>query len=65
MVTKPRTPCYGCTDRVTCCHSKCQKYANYREKLDSYNQATKTVYMDWSNMAKPKKNKKRLSGYET
>lgn len=57
---KPKTPCYGCTERVTCCHSTCAKYQKYREKLDAYNKETKFEYVDWANVMKPKKNQKRL-----
>lgn len=59
----PKNPCYGCKDRVIRCHGKCERYANYREKLDSYNKDTKPIYMDWSNMKKSKKNKKKLKGW--
>lgn len=30
-------PCHGCTDRYVGCHSKCLKYIDYRQKLDTEN----------------------------
>ena len=60
---KPKTPCYGCTERRTCCHSECPKYANYREKLDTYNKENKFEFADWHNKMNPKKNQKKLSGW--
>lgn len=61
-MNKPRNPCYGCQDRAIGCHSKCERYAAFREKLDRYNEETRPIYMDWSNMKKLKKNKKKLKG---
>ena len=28
-------PCKGCTDRVLCCHSTCEKYLTCRKEQDS------------------------------
>ena len=29
-----RSPCYGCADRHLGCHSSCEKYEKFRERLD-------------------------------
>lgn len=31
------SPCKSCKDRVLHCHSKCDKYSNYRKMLDEIN----------------------------
>lgn len=31
------SPCKGCTERVLHCHSKCSRYADYRQALDAAN----------------------------
>lgn len=30
-------PCKGCDERYAGCHSKCQKYMEFRNTLDEYN----------------------------
>lgn len=34
-----KTPCYKCTEREVGCHSKCDRYIEFREKLDKENKA--------------------------
>jgi len=34
-----QAPCYGCGDRQSGCHGKCQKYIDYRHKQDKQNAA--------------------------
>lgn len=34
---KITNPCKGCTERNIGCHSECQKYIDFRTKLDEYN----------------------------
>lgn len=31
---KRNSPCMGCSDRNTGCHSKCEKYKKYKNELD-------------------------------
>lgn len=33
-----KCPCYKCDDRYPACHSYCEKYKEYRQKLDSINE---------------------------
>lgn len=33
----PKSPCLHCEERHTGCHSKCDKYIDYRSDLDLYN----------------------------
>lgn len=33
------TCCYGCTDRITGCHSTCAKYAHFEKKNEQEKQA--------------------------
>lgn len=34
---KPECPCKGCEKRSAICHSVCEDYKIFREKLDAYN----------------------------
>lgn len=34
-----KAPCKDCLDRTLSCHSSCQKYSDYREKLTAAKQA--------------------------
>ena len=34
---KPKAPCLNCSDRRLGCHSKCDKYIWFRERLDILN----------------------------
>lgn len=36
MQTRISGPCMGCEEREVGCHSKCEKYAEYQQKLDDY-----------------------------
>lgn len=31
-------PCQNCKERHPACHDTCQKFAEYREKLDNFNE---------------------------
>lgn len=33
---KPSSPCKDCPDRYVGCHSKCNKYIDYKLKLEKY-----------------------------
>lgn len=33
------TPCKDCAERCAECHGKCEKYAEYRKKIDDIRQA--------------------------
>lgn len=35
--------CYYCTDRYVGCHSKCEKYIDYRNKLDEENKKIREI----------------------
>ena len=59
-MTKPKTPCYGCTERVVGCHGQCGRYKGYREKLDGFNEATKVYHTDKPPF-KIKKNERHLT----
>ena len=32
-----KAPCKGCEDRVLYCHATCEKYLEYRERVDELN----------------------------
>lgn len=34
LTSKP-TPCMGCGDRFVGCHDRCERYAQYRAKMDA------------------------------
>lgn len=34
---KPQSPCKDCPDRELGCHSKCQKYIDFRKAVDADN----------------------------
>lgn len=34
----PAAPCHDCKDRVIGCHGKCEKYLEFRKKLDIQNE---------------------------
>lgn len=36
---KKDVPCYKCTDRDITCHSTCEKYKEFRKKVDAYKAA--------------------------
>ena len=36
---RPQSPCKDCPDREVGCHSKCQKYAEFRKGIDESNMA--------------------------
>ena len=59
-MTKPKTPCYGCTERSVGCHGQCGRYKGYREKLDGFNDENR-VYKTYKPPFKYKKNIKRLT----
>lgn len=33
---EPQGPCRGCGDRTAECHATCEKYKDYRKKLEEY-----------------------------
>jgi hypothetical protein len=35
---KPKAPCLKCEDRNPGCHSRCEKYIDYKKKQFEYNQ---------------------------
>ena len=37
MSRSTSSPCYGCTDRYSCCHDTCPDYKEWREALDQKN----------------------------
>lgn len=41
-----KTPCYNCTDRKLYCHSQCNKYQEYKDKLPK-NRAGERDYTDY------------------
>lgn len=38
------SPCKNCTDRQIRCHSECQKYAEYKNKITAEGNAAYTMY---------------------
>lgn len=34
---KPQSPCMMCPDRYVGCHGKCEKYTEFKVRLDEYN----------------------------
>lgn len=38
-------PCKGCKDRYPACHSKCDKYKQWRKELDERREANRTYYL--------------------
>lgn len=42
-----KNPCYGCEDRELGCHSSCEKYAEFKIKLDEFRSGRDTqLYLD-------------------
>ena len=40
-------PCKGCTDRRDLCHSKCERYKQYREEIDeARKKRQESIYTD-------------------
>ena len=35
------SPCMGCSERKLACHDKCQKYKEFKNKLNSYKEIKK------------------------
>lgn len=42
MSTTPKTPCYKCTDRYAGCHSKCEKYADWKKEVEVQRESERT-----------------------
>ena len=40
-VTREISPCKGCSDRYTACHDKCEKYKEWKSRLDEVNKRRK------------------------
>ena len=38
---KPKPPCHNCENRHIGCHAECEKYIDFRKKLDDYNEVVK------------------------
>ena len=36
MTRQPQGPCQNCHDRSAECHSKCERYAKFREELEAW-----------------------------
>ena len=39
--TREMPPCKGCTERYTACHGKCEKYKDWKARLDELNNKRK------------------------
>ena len=37
--TREMPPCKGCTERFTACHDKCERYKEWKQRLDELNKA--------------------------
>lgn len=37
-MSKPQSPCLNCESRHSGCHSQCEKYLDFRDALDEYNE---------------------------
>lgn len=35
VISKKKSPCFGCGDRVLGCHSSCEKYQDFRRQADA------------------------------
>ena len=40
---RPKNPCYNCDERHNSCHSKCEKYKEFKNGLDAYNNKISNV----------------------
>ena len=40
-------PCNGCKYRCTSCHSRCEKYAHWKEFMKEVHKARKQYEIDW------------------
>lgn len=43
MSIKPKSPCYGCEERDAGCHSKCEKYADWKKEIDVQRESERTL----------------------
>ena len=50
MRDNAKTPCRGCEDRILGCHSTCQKYIDWKKKVQEYNDK---MYADKKNSYMP------------
>lgn len=41
---RPESPCWLCADRQPGCHSECDKFAEYQERLQKYNERCRSNY---------------------
>ena len=48
-------PCMGCTDRHQGCHGKCDKYKEWRAKMDKLMKARQDARVDTMSEARAKK----------
>lgn len=65
--------CRGCTDRHPGCHSTCENYKAFREKIDEKNKNARTMNINtasdeakramWRAMRRQKKGQGKLDGY--
>ena len=39
--TREKPPCYGCEEKFTACHDKCEKYKAWKSRLDEVNKRRK------------------------
>lgn len=50
--TRELPPCKGCQDRHTACHGSCDRYKEWKQRLDELNKARKA----YANKPRPKVN---------
>ena len=62
-----KVPCKNCTTRYAGCHSKCEKYAEYRREIDKRNEFLKSSEdprkMVWIKMALNTQKMKRKGAF--
>lgn len=46
-MTRPKPSCTDCKNRTMNCHSECESYKDYRNKLDMYNEVIKKAKKDY------------------
>lgn len=50
---KPNSPCYNCQDRRPGCHGECDRFAEYQERLQKYNERCRSNYKHIHAAAQP------------
>ena len=46
------SPCYGCQDRAPACHDKCERFAEYKRKVDEI-KGRKTAFWQKEKLVRP------------